>query len=62
MTAYEIEGPDRDAAAKVARFRFCSAFGFEYKDTESYVMYNETRQAEDLKYYRDHGLPDEIPS
>jgi hypothetical protein len=62
MTAYDIEAPDRERAQKVAKNKFASSFGCDIKKLQTYVMYNETRQAEDLENYRRAGLPDEIPS
>lgn len=62
MTAYDIEAPNRDDAKIEAKERFVTSFGCEYRKLQTYVMYNETRQAEDLSYCRQFGLPDEIPS
>jgi len=62
MTAYDIEAPNRDDAQKLAREKFAGIYGCEEKKLKTYVLYNAVRQAEDLQYYRDHGLPDEIPS
>jgi hypothetical protein len=62
MTAYDIEAPNRDDAQILAREKFAGIYGCEYSKLKTYVMYNETRQAEDLAYYRQSGLPDEIPS
>lgn len=54
--------PNREDAPKLARKKFAAIYGCDYKKLETYVMYNETRQREDLEYYRQSGLPDEIPS
>jgi len=62
MTAYDIEAPNRHDAQKLAREKFAATYGCDPRKLETYVMYNAVRQAEDLQYYRDHGLPDEIPS
>lgn len=61
-TAYDIEAPNRYDAEKLARDKFAAAYGCEYRKLKTYVMYNAIRQAEDLAYYRQSGLPDEIPS
>lgn len=58
----DIEAPNRDEAQKMARIRFAHMLGAKEKDIETYVMWNETRQQEDLDRYRECGLPDEIPS
>lgn len=59
---YDIEAPNREDAAQEARKVFSNTLGFEFKDTKSYVMYNEQRQSEDVQRLRECGLPDEIPS
>lgn len=60
--AVTVEAPNREDASKLARKKFAAIYDCDYKKLETYVMYNETRQREDLEYYRQSGLPDEIPS
>lgn len=62
MTGYDVEAVDRDAAQIIAKMRFHNAFGFDPKFIATRVGWTVDRQKEDLQYYRDHGLPDEIPS
>jgi hypothetical protein len=62
MTSYDIDATNSHDAEIEAKEQFRAVYGMNDRKSETYVMHNEAIQQERLQYYRDHGLPDEIPS